>query len=178
MRASAATTTRLILEKLGELGTATFESFFPKKYAYTRISRPLFGLDAYPRVSPPTLSTLLSRLQRQGLVLRKGTHRSSSWVLTRKGKHRLQKSDKPYRADIPESDGIIRLVIFDIPERERKKRDILRAELVGCDFTVLQKSVWMGRHPLPKSFIAFLDSLNLKNRVHIFSVKDCGTLDL
>ena len=79
--------------------------------------------------------------------------------------------------EMPESDGITRLVIFDIPERERKKRDILRVELIGSDFQMLQKSVWIGRRPLPKDFVAFLDSLDLKNRVHIFSVKDRGTLE-
>ena len=73
-------------------------------------------------------------------------------------------------------DGITRLVVFDIPERERKKRDTLRAELIGYGFEGLQRSVWIGHRPLPADFIEFLDSLNLKNKVHIFSVRESGTL--
>ena len=73
-------------------------------------------------------------------------------------------------------DGITRLVIFDIPEKERRKRNILRVELVTYDFKMLQKSVWIGATPLPEDFIHKLDKLNLKNKVHIFSVQEYGTL--
>ena len=169
--------TNLILEKLGELGEIALESFFPKKYAYTRISRRLFGLDTYPKASPQTLASMLSRLQRQGLVIRRGKRRRSSWALTQKGKRRVEKIRQSQRRDAPPPDGVTRLVIFDIPERERKKRDMLRAELLGCDFEGLQRSVWMGKRPLPKEFIMFLDALRLKNKVHIFSVREHGTLE-
>ena len=77
---------------------------------------------------------------------------------------------------VPPSDGIMRLVIFDIPEKERKKRRALRAELISFNFSQLQKSVWAGENPLPEDFLSFLDELNLKNKVHIFSVRKHGTL--
>ena len=77
---------------------------------------------------------------------------------------------------IPKSDGVCSLVIFDIPEYERKKRTAIRVELIGCNFRQLQKSVWVGYHPLPQEFITLLDELALKDRVHIFSVVKSGTL--
>ena len=169
--------TYLVLQKIGEMGMVTLDSFFPPNYSYTRISRKLFGLDSYPAVSPQTLSTLLSRLQGQGLVARQGKRRSSSWILTKKGKRAIQKSGEMRIPEIAEPDGITRLVIFDIPERERRKRDMLRAELIGYDFQGLQRSVWIGYRPLPQDFIEFLDFLNLKNKVHIFSVRESGTLE-
>ena len=168
--------THLVLQKIGELGMVTLDSFFPPNYSYTRISRKLFGLDSHPAVSPQTLSSLLSRLQRQGLITRQGKRRSSSWVLTKKGKYQVQKIGSLRIREMPEPDGVTRLVIFDIPERERRKRDVLRAELIGCNFQGLQRSVWIGHRPLPEDFIEFLDSLNLKNKVHIFSVRESGTL--
>ena len=168
--------TYLILQKIGELGKVTLNSFFPSNYSYTRISRKLFGLDSYPAVSPQTLSTLLSRLQSEGLIARQGKRRKSSWVLTKKRKRTIQKRGEMRMPIIVKPDGITRLVIFDIPERERKKRDTLRAELIGYGFEGLQRSVWIGYRPLPADFIEFLDSLNLKNKVHLFSVRESGTL--
>ena len=73
-------------------------------------------------------------------------------------------------------DGITRLVIFDIPEYERKKRTAIRVELFAHNFRQLQKSVWIGMVPLSKDFIALLDELDLHGKVHIFSVRSEGTL--
>jgi len=166
--------TRIILEKTAELGMITLDIFFPPNYSYTRVSRKLFGLDNYPETSSPTISTLLCRLRRQGLVIRKGSNRSSVWRISKKGKVWLAKQ-KLVKV-IPKKDGIPRLVIFDIPERERRKRNILRAELMGYGFERLQKSVWLGYNPLPEDFVRMLEVQSLKNKVHIFSIRDVGTL--
>ena len=69
--------TWFVLEKIGELGKVGLEAFFPRNYAYTRVSRELFGLDHNPKVAPRTLATILSRLTREGLVERKGNKQSS-----------------------------------------------------------------------------------------------------
>jgi len=73
-------------------------------------------------------------------------------------------------------DGISRLVIFDIPERDRKKRDTVRAELIGYGFRLLQKSVWIGAYPLPKDFLELIDDLELARHIHIFSIRESGTI--
>lgn len=96
----------------------------------------------------------------------------SAWVLTKQGAARLRQNVIP----VPASDGISRLVIFDIPERERKKRDAIRAELIACNFARLQKSVWMGTNPLPEDFITLVDDLRLKGKLHIFSIREQGTI--
>lgn len=167
--------TKLILEKILELGVIYINAFFPPNYSYTKSSRRLLGLDSYPNIKPSTLSAILSRLKKQGLVARKGTRKKYSWEITTKGCDWL---DKQKPATIPPKDDITRLVIFDIPERERKKRDTIRAELVSANFQKLQKSVWVGYNPLPEDFINMLDELNLKDKVHIFSVREKGTLSI
>ncbi len=50
-------------------------------------------------------------------------------------------------------DGIWRIIIFDVPEKLRGKRDLLRKELVSFGFMQLQKSVWAYPHALPKEFV-------------------------
>lgn len=165
--------TKLILEKLSEVGEATIDVFFPSHYSFAQASLHLFGLDASPRISLRSFSAIISRLRKQGLVERKTKSGKSLWLLTGRGQEAL----RPTQRRINPPDGIRRLVIFDVPERERNKRDILRAELVTSNFQQLQKSVWIGESPLSGDFINMLDRLGLHKKVHIFSVVAMGTLE-
>lgn len=167
------TTTRLILEKISEFGEITFDAFFPPNYSYARISRKFWGLDSPPKIASKTLSSILSRLQNQGLISRKGIRGASIWKITKQGKELLE--SRP-RIEIPKRDGVTRLVIFDIPERERKKRDTIRVELLSYNYERLQKSVWIGWNSLPEDFVDLVDKLNLKDHIHIFSVREAGTI--
>ncbi|MBI4225036.1 MAG: hypothetical protein HY617_01775 [Candidatus Sungbacteria bacterium] len=167
--------TKAVLVKLGELGMGTLDAFFPPNYSYTAMWRPLLGLDAKRKrkVSRQTIATILWRLKCEGLVERtKG--KKSGWLLTEKGKQLCDTSQEKLK--MPRKDGMTRLVVFDIPEQERKKRDAIRAELIAARYTQLQKSVWIGAYPLPEDFIELIDELGLEQNVHILSVVAQGTL--
>ncbi|MFH1759378.1 MAG: hypothetical protein ABH822_02350 [Patescibacteria group bacterium] len=72
-----------------------------------------------------------------------------------------------------------KLIIFDIPERDRIKRDWLRNVLIKLDYKPLQKSVFKGTGKLSAEFILDLQKMRLLNRhVHIFTVKNFGTLNI
>ena len=171
--------TKLILEKLAELGQGTLDAFFPAKYPEARMWRALLGLDPRYEFSPRTFSAILSRLRTQGLVARQGTSRKTRWALTPAGRAALnrEESDSQKYAGLPPPDRTPRLVIFDIPERERAKRDAIRRELVACDYRPLQKSVWLGYRPLPEDFLELLDALNLRRYLHLVTIRDLGTVD-
>ena len=80
-------------------------------------------------------------LQSAGYIKQVG--RGNSFYLTDIGKintlQELVKKRKP--------DGKIRAVIFDIPEKLKRKRDVLRQHLIELGFTMEQKSVWSS--PVP-----------------------------
>jgi len=164
------------MQKLAEAGEITLNGFFSKKYSHTYFSRKFLGLDSYPNVTHRTISSLLSRLKDQGLVERRGKSGTSVWFLTTKGTTRLKKEMVKIPPVIPATDGITRLVIFDIPERDRKKRHRIRTELLSHNFRALQRSVWIGENPLSEDFIELLDLLKLGNYVHIFTINKIGTL--
>ena len=165
--------TSAVLQKLAEFGEGTLDAFFPPQYPYAALWRPLLGLERAKKVKKETVSTILWRLKRQGLVESRGSKKPTTWHLTKAGeKHMADMSLVTER----KSDGIMRLVIFDVPERERRKRDTLRAELIGCGFRPLQKSVWMGDYPITEDFINLIDELELAAHVYIFSVRERGTI--
>ena len=164
---------RLILEKIAEGGEALLDSFFPAKYPEARIWRKLIGLDASYEFSRPTFAAILSQLKAQGLVRRVAKRGRGYWRLTPQGRETL---DERRAHAMPRPDGQRRLVCFDIPERDRPKRQWLRGELIACGYRQLQKSVWIGDIPLPREFIAALDALELRGRVHLLHIQSKGTL--
>jgi DNA-binding transcriptional regulator PaaX len=75
------------------------------------------------------------------------------------------------------SDKSLKIIIFDIPEKERQKRNWLRSVIRNLGFKQLQQSVWAGNSSIPEDFIEDLDSLNLLDFVEIFSVNKKGTIE-
>lgn len=165
---------KLILEKLSEATEIALEGLFPRNSAEGRMWRRTFGLPEGYEFSKPTFSTMLNYLKKQGLVEKKGRGRLQKWLITKKGKNKIKLYGRFMRPT--KSDGIPRLVMYDIPEKERKKRDWLRYELISCDYNQLQRSVWLGYSPLPEEFIQSLKDLNLKDKVQIVSIHKKGTL--
>lgn len=68
------------------------------------------------------------------------------------------------------------IVAFDIPEREKRKRNWLRQSLCRMGLSMVQKSVWIGRVKLPEDFIESLRHLKLADCVEIFEITKTGTL--
>lgn len=163
----------LILKTIFDLGAATIDAFFPAKYPQARAWRRILGMDKSYRFSKQTFSTILWRLQKQGLVSRK----SGRWHVSDKALKLLHGVNFAPNAGLPPEDGLIRIVIFDIPERDRKKRHWLRSELVLSGYKMLQKSVWIGYRPLPADFLDGIEYMNLRHCIHVFGVNKKGTID-
>lgn len=176
-KSNSITLSKCILSKIGELGICMLDGFFPKKYPEARIWRNVLGLDDNYEFSKKKFSAIVSKLQSQGLVKRIGPRKKAFWTLTQKGKSCL--TNNKFEAGISQihSDGIQRIVIFDIPERERKKRAWIRYNLMSFGYEQMQKSVWSGKSPLPNYFLQDIQTLELEKCVHIFSVRDPGTLE-
>src|SRR3989344_7773949 len=58
-----------------------------------------------------------------------------------------------------EWDGKWRIVIFDIPEKRRSARDLLRYNLKSWDFTQWQKSVWVSKKNCTKPLRDYIRKL-------------------
>jgi len=119
---------------------------------------------------------LLSRLKRQELISQTN---DSKWNITKKGIKKINflREQVVYQKKYEKAAGNQAIIfIFDIPEQKRKKRDWIRRVLKELDFYMLQRSVWRGTNKLPKEFVKDLRKLGLESYIHIFSVKEEGTL--
>lgn len=120
---------------------------------------------------------ILSRLKKSKLIQ---SSKRGFWHITAKGKgyvdflHRrgayeeFKNNNKKKKSDV--------IIVFDIPEVSRKKRDYLRFELLALGYKPIQKSVWLGCGPLPQEFIKYLKEMKTLDYIHIFSIKEFGTI--
>ncbi|MFH1193815.1 MAG: hypothetical protein V1661_02370 [bacterium] len=63
-----------------------------------------------------------------------------------------------------------RVLIFDIPEKERYKRDVLRKKIIELGLKQLQESVWITPYPPPESFTDFLADLRVRPYLYSLTV--------
>lgn len=129
--------------------------------------------------------SLLNKLKREGLVVKKRGDKRSIWHITDKGIRKLFTMRNSKRS----SGGIlmqnytknkrkeITIISYDIPEKIRKKRYWLRSNLLALGFASLQKSVWIGTTEIPENFLIDLRSLDLLSYVHLFTVNKQGTIE-
>ena len=118
------------------------------------------------------INTTLNYLNRKGYVKRDGR----TWEITDKGRafYREKGGKRVFRyfqrneVKGKEVNNEQLLILFDIPEKERRKRDWLRAQLKLFGYKQVQKSAWIGPSNLPKDFYTYLDELHIKDRVKIF----------
>lgn len=126
----------------------------------------------------------LYHLQKNGFVEKRSKKEGNFiWKLTKSGKKKLkelkQKINFPPRKKYQkEKDDKLKIIIFDIPEKEKFKREWLRQQLMFLGFAMLQKSVWAGKNKLPPEFLEDLEAIDLLKNIHIFRVseEDRGTV--
>lgn len=115
-----------------------------------------------------TFRNTLYRLHTGGLIKKE----ESFWKITNEGKKIIKNFiPRPNYPKIQKNLNQNLIVVFDIPEKKRFKRKILRTELVALDFKPIQKSVWIGNGPIPSELIKYLKEFEILDHTHIFEIK-------
>lgn len=79
------------------------------------------------------------------------------------------------KAKIPKKqawDGKWRIIVFDIPESAKEKRNLLRTLLKRNNFKRLQNSVYINPYPLNREAIRYLKETKLTDFIRIFKVEE------
>ncbi len=127
---------------------------------------------------------MLRYLESCGLV-KKDKIYGGKWKITDQGKNKIEKiRTKKFKNGLTPSildyerkaGKQLVIVAFDIPEKERSKRDWLRAVLGHLGFKMLQKSVWIGKVEIPQELPGDLKALGLMKAVEILTISKAGNL--
>jgi len=167
---SAANFVLLYLKEIGSWAFDFFSSEPGERYLNLKFWKRLLELSPEEKWTKTTFQSVLSRLKQQGLI--ECDSKKRVYFLTEKGKELAGYIKDRYSILQKPWDRQIRIVIFDIPEKKRVYRDWLRSELSLLEFKPLQKSVYIGKYPLPQSLIEEIDRCNIAQNVFIFTVKE------
>src|SRR3989344_4787607 len=89
--------------------------------------------------------SLLYQLKKDGLLIEAVSSRGNFLRMTRKGESRLSALRTRLKESLPEpsysreESGRVTIVVFDVPEKDRKKRDWLRAVLKRIGLVMIQR---------------------------------------
>jgi len=163
-----------ILLYFAEVGEAFLEDL-PSCYPQFDMMKQLAGVGSYKKgrqewFKKKNLQSTMHRLEKQGLVTK--DPKRKIYFLTPEGKNYTSYIKDRYGVLSKKWDGKVRVVIFDIPEKEKRWREWLRNELLLLQYKVLQKSVYIGKAPLPKSFYQEISDADLEDNVFVFTMSE------
>ena len=128
------------------------------------------------------LHNLISQLKKDGLIKERTSNKNKKLITTPAGKNKFLLLKQKIKNQLPiakypqEKGGKITILIFDIPEKQKRKRNWLRETLKELGFKMIQKSVWIGKVKIPIELIKDLNMLHLINFVEIFEISRIGSL--
>lgn len=119
---------------------------------------------------------MVRRLKESGIIEKRGV----GLILTALGQKKLADLADYYRnkqsirsyKELSRKTGKAIVIIFDIPEEWKWKRDWFRAVLVELGFAMLQKSVWKGEYAIPEQLLTDLKKLRLLPYVKFFTIEN------
>lgn len=161
-----------ILMGLKDFGGGFLQSFadsLPGRDPRFALMKAILGSNHRKGFKKNTVEVNIARLKREGLI--EEVKDKKIYYLTQKGeemvafiKDRYSILEKPW-------DGKIRLVVFDISENKRSQREWFRQELLLMQYKLLQKSVYVGKYPIPDDLYQELTKNGIFESVHIFTLE-------
>lgn len=166
------TVTTWAFETLMGMGELTIDAFLRPSHYADLPSRRSFSA-ANKKISKRkisfkenTVKHSLWRLQKQGLVQKM----NSKYILTRDGKDMADYIKSRKTAFDKKWDRKFRVVIFDIPEKDRYFRSWLRQELYVLRYEKLQQSVFIGKYPITKDLMREIKKKKMEKYVNYLLV--------
>jgi hypothetical protein len=111
-----------------------------------------------------------AKLQKDGAIVFRLTQRGQALALRAHTEALLLARPKQW-------DKQWRLILFDVPEKDRGGRDFLRRKLVELGFMQIQKSAWLLPWPCEAEFQLFRERFDLLEEIKIFTISDSPEFD-
>lgn len=124
------------------------------------------------RKSKYNFKNLINHLSQRGYIKVRSLEAKRGVILTQKGMEKILKISLYKMEKKKRKDGKWIMVIFDVPEKRRKMRDIFRTELQISGFRELQKSVWVSPYDLLKETQFLIQRLSLLKFTKIFLIEE------
>ena len=133
-------------------------------------------------VSRKSALVAIHRLQKKGYIEKCIMEQEICIKLTELGLKKLQERQQKQKEKVllnkkvsnEKWDGKWRIVVFDIPEVNKRIRGVLRETLKVLEFKPLQRSVWISKNNFTTDLREWVNDLGLSDFILIFETKDLG----
>ncbi|OGZ79366.1 MAG: hypothetical protein A2528_00995 [Candidatus Staskawiczbacteria bacterium RIFOXYD2_FULL_37_9] len=116
-------------------------------------------------------SKLIYKLKTNGYIKVKNLENKKAIILTKERIDRALKASFMAEKLVKRKDGKWVMIIFDIPEKSRKLRNLLRSVLNNLGFKIYQKSVWISPYDVSEKLENALQAYDLESFVKIFIIE-------
>lgn len=154
----------LVLEKAVD-GYVRYDDLIHHSYSYA------WGSGWDKSLKKSSVSQALKRLRERGLIDFMSDEKLT-YRLTDRGKQKAVWES--IRFDDKKWDGRWRIVVFDVPEKRRQARDLLRGHLKSWGFTPWQQSVWVTKKDCTKQLRGYIKSMGIEDWVIVLESDNVG----
>ena len=160
-----------------ETASSTADFIFSSSYKKARILRggqnPIIGKYRKDK-NRQQFSQLIYHLKQNNYIKVKNLKGKHALILTKKGidkalqaKFKIENNSRQKRKD-----GKWIMLIFDVPEKWRKSRDLLRSILYNLGYKMFQQSVWITPYDVSERTEDLMQKYSLDNFVKIFLIEE------
>jgi phenylacetic acid degradation operon negative regulatory protein len=121
-------------------------------------------------ISPAAVRQAVSRMTAQGWLASERRARRALYAVTARGRERIEQLSPRIYGPVVEWDGRWRILVYAIPERERRHRDRLRKELTVLGWAPLTASAWLSLADSTHAARQAAEAIGVSDAVHAF----CG----
>ena len=117
-------------------------------------------------------SQFIYYLKKKGYIKIKNLEQKQAILITKKGADKVLKIKLKTKQKKRRTDGKWQMIIFDIPERKRHLRDLLRESLYLLGYKMLQQSAWICPYDVLKETEAILRKYSLDPYAKLFLIEE------
>ena len=123
-------------------------------------------------LSREQFAKLLYYLKRKNYIRVKNLENKKAIILTKQGLNKALKVSFTIKDKSKRGDGKWIMIIFDVPEKYKKSRDLLRSILHNLGYKLFQKSVWITPYDVSEKTEKLLQMYSLDKYVKIFLIEE------
>jgi|SRR3989344_5458432 len=117
-------------------------------------------------------SKLIYYLKRNNYIQAKALENKRGFILTKEGISKALKASFQAEEKKKRKDGKWAMIIFDVPQKHQKARNLLKSILLNLGYKLLQQSVWVTPYDVSKSTEELLQMYDLEKYVKIFLIEE------
>ncbi|MCK5413710.1 MAG: hypothetical protein KAI57_05065 [Candidatus Pacebacteria bacterium] len=115
---------------------------------------------------------LIYYLKKNGYIKIKNLEQNKGVILTKKGEEKILRIKLKTKKKKGRADKKWQMIIFDIPEKKRHLRDLLRSKLYLLNYKMLQQSIWICPYDVAKETEFILRKYSLDPYVKLFLIEE------